>query len=612
GGALSAPVQEFVSKERRGLCGWVIENRQPLLTNDAPNDARSIGTPPDHFPIRRFLSVPALAGESVVGQIAVANSGREYSGRDLALVERMANLYALAIQRMHEEAALRKSEAGLARAQRIARLGSWESDLVTAGVEWSEEVYRIFEQPRTFRPTRDTFARLIHPDDRAAVAAAVAKSLATGDPYDIEHRIVLPDGSQRYVHEQAEVVMDDAGKPVRLIGTAHDVTATRQLEEQLAHSQKMEAVGRLAGGVAHDFNNLLTVITGYCELSLAQLEDADPLKENIVEIRRAGERAASLTGQLLAFSRRQMLQPQVLDLNSVIAGTERMLRRLIGEDIELVTHLNPETGAVKVDAGQLQQVVMNLAVNARDAMPKGGKLTIETANAVLDETYVKKHIGVQPGPYVMIAVSDTGVGMGAETQSHIFEPFFTTKGRGKGTGLGLSTVYGIVKQSGGEPTTPIETGKGTTFKIYLPRIFDAAPENTETAVTDARGTGTILLVEDEEAVRTLAIKILEKAGYRLLVAADPAEALRLVGSFSETIDLMITDVIMPGMSGRDLARELETSRPSMQVLYISGYTDNAIVHHGVLEAGLHFVQKPFTPQALTLKVREVLAGNGQR
>ncbi|MCL5745905.1 MAG: PAS domain-containing protein, partial [Acidobacteria bacterium] len=488
--------QEFVFKERRGLCGWVAQNRQPLLTNDAPNDPRSIGTPPDHFPIRRFLSVPALAGESVVGQIAVANSGRDYTGRDLALVERMANLYALAIQRMHEEAALRKSEASLARAQRIARLGSWESDLITAGVEWSEEVYRIFGQPRTFRPTRDTLARLIHPDDREAVAAAVAESLATGNPYDIEHRIVLPDGSQRHVHEQAEVVMDDAGKPVRMIGTAHDVTVTRQLEEQLAHSQKMEAVGRLAGGVAHDFNNLLTVITGYCELSLAQLDDSDSLKENIVEIRRAGERAASLTGQLLAFSRRQMLQPQVLDLNSVVTGTERMLGRLIGEDIELVTRLNPQTGAVKVDAGQLQQVIMNLAVNARDAMPKGGKLTIETANAVLDETYVKKHIGVQPGPYVMIAVSDTGVGMDAETQNHIFEPFFTTKGRGKGTGLGLSTVYGIVKQSGGEVWVYSEPGKGTTFKIYLPRIFDVAPENAETEVADSHGTETILLVED--------------------------------------------------------------------------------------------------------------------
>jgi two-component system cell cycle sensor histidine kinase/response regulator CckA len=422
-----------------------------------------------------------------------------------------------------------------------------------------------------------------------------------------EERSVDQAGNRVWLLTTKVPLRDSDGKIVGLLGIARDITERKQLEAQLRQAQKMEAVGRLAGGVAHDFNNLVTVITGFSEIMLHRhLGDHDPLREPIEEIQKAGERAASLTRQLLAFSRRQVLQPKVLDLNAVVADIDKMLRRLIGEDIELITVLNPGLRPVKADPGQVEQIIMNLTVNARDAMPQGGKLTIETANVELDEAYARLHLAVQPGPYVMLAMSDTGAGMDAETQAHIFEPFFTTKE--EGTGLGLSTVYGIVKQSGGYIWVYSEPGQGTTFKIYLPQVEEAVePLKPSAAPTrPPQGSETVLVVEDDEGVRTLAREFLQMDGYTALEARHGEEALQVCEQHEGPIHLMVTDVVMPGMSGRELAEHLAPLRPEMKVLYISGYTDNAIVRHCVLEPGTAFLQKPFTTDALARKVRLAL------
>lgn len=382
----------------------------------------------------------------------------------------------------------------------------------------------------------------------------------------------------------------------------------QEREAQLRQSHKMEAVGQLAGGVAHDFNNIVAVIMLQSELLLTQLDQSDNSRRRIEEIRKSSHRAAALTQQLLAFSRKQVLQPKVLDLNAIVSDMDRMLRRLIGEHIEFLTVAEAGLGQVKADRSQIEQVVMNLAINAQDAMPKGGKLSIRTANVELDENYVAQHIGVEPGRYVMLAVSDTGTGMDAQTQARIFEPFFTTKEQGKGTGLGLSTVYGIVKQSGGSIWVYSEQDLGTTFKVYLPRLDQAVEHemSCESGAALPQGTETILLVEDEEMIRKAAREILEANGYLVLEAAGGAEALMICGMHKAPIQLLMTDVVMPQMSGRELAEHLASLRPELKVLYMSGYTDDAIVHHGVLEEGVAFLEKPFTAQALMHRVRELL------
>jgi signal transduction histidine kinase len=390
---------------------------------------------------------------------------------------------------------------------------------------------------------------------------------------------------------------------------ADALEALYNTEKQLLQAQKLEAVGRLAGGISHDFNNLLTVILGYSDIMKRNLQEGHPLRRNVEEIVRASERAASLTRQLLAFSRKQVMQPKVFDLNTVVTDLEKMLRRMIGEDIELRVSLQSELGTIKADPVQLEQVIMNLAVNARDAMPKGGKLSIETSNLYLDETYAREHVSISPGDYVMLAISDTGCGMGEETRLHIFEPFFTTKEQGKGTGLGLSMVYGIVKQSGGNIWVYSEEERGTTFKIYFPRMRATAEDyrRSSPALDVPHGSETILLVEDADLVRNLARQVLETAGYRVLEAASAEAAIDLCERINgDRIDLLLTDVVMPGMSGNEMSRILLSKHPEMPVLYMSGYTDDAIVQHGVLEAGINFLQKPFTPGALALKVRQVL------
>ncbi|MEO8348638.1 MAG: PAS domain S-box protein [Acidobacteriota bacterium] len=450
-----------------------------------------------------------------------------------------------------------------------------------------------------------SFLETLPPTDRDSVFRNFQKTLEhgrTAEPLQI--RVQRRDGSTVPAEVTASVVEVEGRRLV--FAVLRDVSERNAMAEQLRVAQKMEAIGQLAGGVAHDFNNLLTAILGYSQLLAPDLRGNPEHFAAIEEVRKAGERAAGLTRQLLAFSRKQVLEPRVLDLNEIVHHIREMLSRLIGEDIQVVMNLDPALGTVRADAGQIEQVIMNLAVNARDAMPRGGQLSLETANVELDETYTRTHVPAQPGPYVMLAVSDTGAGMDEATRERIFEPFFTTKEKGHGTGLGLSTVYGIVKQSGGYIWVYTEPGRGTSFKVYLPRVSAPAEplSAAEAAPVSVGGAETILLVEDEESVRALSRKILESKGYRVLEAADGAQAVEL--ALGRPIDLLLTDMVLPGMGGREIAARIHDTHPRAKVLYTSGYTDDVIVRRGLMERGAAFLEKPFTPTVLARKVREVL------
>ena len=553
-----------------------------------------------------------------------------------------------ALRKAHEELELRVQErtAELARANEAMQAEIIDRKRTEESLRKSEEKYRnILESIQdgyfevdlagNFTFLNDVSCQhlgysrdeLIGTNNRQYVDEKMAKELyqlfnriyRTGKPIKpLEIEYIRKDGTKLIAEISPSLIRDSDGKPIGFRGISRDITERKQaeeeklsLQEQLRQSQKMEAIGQLAGGVAHDFNNLLTVIKGYSQLSLLDLKENDSLRGNIQEIEKATQRATDLTRQLLAFSRRQILDLKVLDLNVLLKDLEKMLRRIIGEDIQLVTLLSEDLGKVKIDPSQIEQVIFNLAVNARDAMPSGGKLAIETANVELDEEYAHAHVSVAPGRYVRLSVSDTGVGMTQEVKERVFEPFFTTKEKGKGTGLGLSMVYGIVKQSNGNIWLYSEPGRGTTFRIYFPRTDEEADtlhEREETAFFP-KGSETILLVEDDELVRDLATRLLEQQGYRVLKATNGQEALLVAKErVGETIHLLLADIVMPQMGGKELADWLKISRPNVKVLYTSGYADNTIVHHGVLDPGTHFLQKPFSLKTLSHKVREVLDG----
>ena len=428
-----------------------------------------------------------------------------------------------------------------------------------------------------------------------------------GSDFSILNRSIWPDGSVHWLSGAGRVLLGEDGRPSRGIGISQDVTTRHELELQYQQTRKMEAIGQLAGGVAHDFNNLLTVILGYCEMLLDDLAPTDACRDGLVQIQKAGLSAAGLTRQLLAFSRKEIISPTLLDLNVVLSNMRVMLRRLIREDVKIELSTRPELALVMADRGQIEQIVLNLSVNARDAMPKGGILTVAVATVTLDDHYVKTHIGVRPGAYVALTVTDTGQGMPPEVQARLFEPFFTTKEPGRGTGLGLATVHGIVTQNGGSIEVSSVLGTGTTFRLYFPQAQDTAGtmEVPAPVARAGRGGETVVAVEDEEGLRLLITSLLERLGYTVLVAANAAHAIALFDEHP-SIDLLLTDVVMPGGSGPDLSTWLVKGRPQLKVLYMSGYTDEAIVHHGVLDAGIAFLHKPFTAQALGLKIREVL------
>jgi len=535
-------------------------------------------------------------------------------GIEQTVAERTADLTREIMERRQAETQLRKSQSQLAQAQQIARMGSWEWDLASNKVTWSDETQRLYgRNPEDIGSTmEDCIEQRVHPDDLPRVNKIMAESLRTRQPFVCDHRVILPDGTERIMQGRGEILVNSQGEPIKMFGIVQDITeakhaqeALHRSEEQLRQSQKMEAVGRLAGGVAHDFNNLLTVINGYCAMALQMKNEVQPVRKNIEEIQKASDRAASLTSQLLAFSRKQVLQPRVLQLNEVVRSMDKMLRRLIGEDVELSTTFDSVLGNVKADPGQIEQVIMNLAVNARDAMPRGGKLTISTSNATIDQKTKFRNRTLEVGEYIMLAISDNGVGMTDEVKAHLFEPFFTTKGLGKGTGLGLATCYGIICQSGGDIRVYSERNSGTTFKIYLPRTgATVEPVATVDLETLPAGAESILVVEDDPSVRELAVIILRNCGYQVQESSNAFEALRLIKR--TRYDLVITDVIMPQMSGKELYDQIRSQLPQTRVLLMSGYTDDALAHHGVLDEGLSFLEKPFSPAKLARKVREVL------
>ena len=460
------------------------------------------------------------------------------------------------------------------------------------------------------------FAEFIHPDDRQMVVENHLKRLRGIElPHIRTVKALDKNGSIKWLEINAALINWE-GRPATL-NFLSDITERKRAEEemrafqeQFRHSQKMEAIGRLAGGIAHDFNNLLTIIKGYSQLSLLELKEDDPLRGNLEEIRRASEKATDLTRQLLNLSRSQRMEMKIVDLNTLLKNLDKMLRRVVGEDVELITCFADDLGRIKVDPGQIEQVIMNLVVNAKDAMPSGGKLAIETANVELDQIYASSHIGVKPGRYVMLLVSDTGMGMAPEIKKKVFEPFFTTKEKDKGTGLGLSTVYGIVKQSGGDIWVYSEPGYGTTFKIYFPRVDEPQDidEVKEKEVEEGlpRGDETILVVEDNEEVRKVTARILKMQGYRVLEASNVGDAFSVCDQHDGPIHFMVTDVVMPKMHGPELAKRVSSLYPEIMVIYMSGYIENAISHHGILEKGMEYIKKPFTVNELAKKVRQVL------
>ncbi|MBI4877482.1 MAG: PAS domain S-box protein [Acidobacteria bacterium] len=538
-------------------------------------------------------------GKPVWAQV-MSRTLRDATGRPYSLITH--------VREITEE---RRARQALEKSQAIAKLATFEVDLRGGKLVGSDEMYRVFGLDKAEPlPTHEEYLEMIPFTDRERVRAAIRDSVSTGTRYEVEHRLERPDGAERHVRVLAEFVSDAGGNTAGMLGTIQDITDFRRLEEQFYQAQKLVSVGRLAGGIAHDFNNLLTVINGYCELLLDQPGMDRMTQARLGDILNAGKRAASLTGQLLAFSRKQVIQPVLLDLNHLVEEVRDMLRRLVPESIAFQVRLSPEPCLLRADRGQLGQVLMNLVVNARDAMPAGGSLLIETASVDLEREQAAGCHGLSPGPHVVLTVRDTGTGMTEEVRRQVFEPFFTTKPKGVGTGLGLSTVYGIVSQSGGSICLQSEVGKGTIFKIYLPRAQGVQDDIRQGDFDreSLRGDETILLVEDMEELRILAEVMLTEFGYHVLSAPGGEDAMRVAGEYSGAIHLLVTDVVMPGMTGPEIAQRIETIRPQLGVLYMSGYTDDEVGSHGVFQNRVHLLQKPFTSTELARKVREILDG----
>jgi PAS domain S-box-containing protein len=568
------------------------------------------------FVIRRMDVLTKATKQLAAGDLN-ARTGMDYGKGEIDLLGHAFDEMASTLQQRELER--RQSESELRRGEEKYRLLVKQIPAVVykGYLDWSLECFdeKIEEitgySQEDFNSRRLTWRDLIFPEDKEQAKELFREALKTQTFYVTEHRIKTKTGEIRWIQARNRIHLDDHGKSDYISGVFFDITERKKLEEQLVQAQKMEAIGILAGGMAHDFNNLLTAIMGYSQIMMMDLTPDSPHYHGAEEIMRAAEHGASLTNKLLAFSRKQILNPRVIDLNAIVTDMDKMLRRLIGEDVDLITRIDADLGLVKADPSQIEQIIMNLSVNARDAMPQGGKMIIETANASLDEAYAQSHAGVSPGPYVMLAVTDSGMGMDAETVAHIFEPFFTTKESGKGTGLGLPMIYGIVKQSGGHIWLYSEPGQGTTFKIYFPRVEEgihpAAP--LPAAPLDdslLRGEETILLVEDEAVLRELISRALEKFGYQVRMAANAGEALDICEKEKGPLHLVLTDVVLPQISGTELAERLTALRPGLKVIYMSGYTTNAIVHRGVLDAGINFLQKPVKVLHLVQKVREVL------
>jgi PAS domain S-box-containing protein len=560
------------------------------------------------------VSCRALSGDRLLW---VLRDGSERRRRELDLWARSEAGDATARTRPAE--ALRESEERLGQAVRVAELGIFDNDLRHRLVHWSARMREIFDMGPGEVVTMAKMLERVHPEDRAVVQAAIARAEepASDGRYDVDCRLLHRDGAVRFVSVRALTFFEGEGvarRAVRRVGACRDVTEAtlasaerERLRTQLEHAQRLDSVGRLAGGVAHDFNNMLAVILGTAEVMRARPDLAPDLDADLAEIERAAQHARDVTRQLLAFSRKQVVSPRVLDLNEVVERARKTLSRLIGEDVAFSLHLSPGLWRVSLDALQVDQVLMNLAVNARDAMLGGGRLTLETANVQLDEAYCRQHPGFRPGDHVLLSVSDSGVGMDRETARHVFEPFFTTKGPGKGTGLGLATVYGIVTQAGGSIHVYSEPGHGSTFKIYFPRHRGAGDEAREVEQLPAvPGGGTVLLVEDDGMVRRMVGSMLSSLGLTVLPAGGPAEALAIVGRGGRDVDLVLTDVVMPEMNGKALRDRLHGLRPGLPVLFMSGYTPNVIVHHGVLDEGVRLLQKPFTLTELAAALRDAM------
>jgi len=594
----------------RGLTEYILRSGEPLLVTPAVfeelerrGEVESIGTPS-----LDWLGVPLKSGTACIGVLVVQtyNENTRFGERDREILKFVSQQLAATIEHKRYEEALRRSEARSRSLILSAAFGICRCTLGGRFLDVNPALINMLghgsvEDLLKLDARREVF---VNPQDLDRLAEDYRR---TGSLNGVELQWKRKDGRVIIVRLSgcAATISDEPEEVLELI--AEDITDRRQLEEQLRQAQKMDAVGRLAGGVAHDFNNLLMVINGYTEVLLEQLEQGSAMHHKVQSIQQAADRAATLTRQLLAFSRKQLLELKVVDVNIVIGDMERLLRPLIGENIELVTRLSPETGHTRADAGQLEQVIMNLVVNAKDAMPEGGKLTVESSDVTVRHSF-REHRFIQPGRYAVISVTDTGHGMDKETQSRIFEPFFTTKEKGKGTGLGLSTVYGIVKQSSGYVFAQSELGAGTTFYVYLPRVEDSAEELSpaQSQQSEAGGCETVLLVEDEESVRELVRLTLAARGYKVLEAENGECGLRVSESFKENIDILITDVVMPGIGGRELAKKLLALRPGISVLYLSGYTEDAVITQGAPGPSTAFLQKPFTLQNLAKKVREVL------